>query len=171
MHDSTVHGSDLEVSRDIVAGNDIDNDVNAVAVSALHDLIDEVLFVVIYRHIGPQVLACNLLLFIGDGCENFRGAKSLGQHGRGSADAGGASVDKYRIACFELTALKEIDPYRHEGFRNSRSFLHGKPSWQMYNRPLIRHGVLGISTAWNQRHDLVAGREARDFIAYHRDHT
>ncbi|MCY1301698.1 hypothetical protein D9M70_513230 [compost metagenome] len=117
LHDAPVHGGGLEVPRHIVAGDDVDDDVHALACGGLHHRFDEVLLLVVDRDVGAEAQAGLALLLAAHRGDDLRGAEGLGQHGRGCADAGGATVDQQGLALPEPAALEQVDPDGHEGFR------------------------------------------------------
>lgn len=165
LHDPSVHRRRLVVPRHIVAGNDIDDHIDPATFGAAQHFLDEILLGVVDRQVSAEAQAGLALGLAGDRGKDFRRAEGLAQHGRGGADAGGATVDQQRLAGLEATALEQVDPDGHEGFRQRRRFLHAQAVGQVQGGALVGHRELRVAAAGNQRHHRLADGEAADLAA------
>ena len=68
------------------------------------------------------------------------------------------------VSGLEATALEQVDPDGHEGFRQRRRFLHAQAVGQVQGGALVGHRELRVAAAGNQRHHRLADGEAADLL-------
>ena len=153
---------DGNIGGEILSAHIVEDDIRTGVLLAHH--VGEVLFAIIDADVGTQVRAERKLLGAAGGDRNTS-AERLGQLDRHRADATAAPVDEKRFTMLELAHHEDVGPHRG-------GHLH--ESGRIDEADTVRHSsdlsggdshVLGISTAGEERADLVADLELGDTFA------
>ena len=152
LDEASVHREAIDVPRQVVSANDVENDVDAASRGGLTDGFHEVLRAVIDRDRRAERLACPALL-VGSRGRVRNCTESARELDRCRADAARTAVNENALAFRQPSALKHVRPDGEEGFRNRggvnrveaaryRKALHGR-----------RDAILGVATSGHQGTD------------------
>src|SRR5690606_27636822 len=125
---------------------------------------NEVLGLVVDGDIGAEIPAD--LAFVSTARRrDHTSTEGLGElYGRG-ADAARAAMDEKPVASIEPAALEDVVPDREVGLGHAASLGHGEALGNGERRHLLGDAVFGITTAVDERADLVANLPARHACA------
>ena len=164
QHETAIHSQHLQVALEVVAADDVEDEVDPAPVGRLAGGLDEVDLAIVEGPLGAERLAGRTLLGAARRREH-PGAQRPGQlDGRG-ADAAGAAVHEHRLPGGETAALDHVGP---DGERRLRHRGRLREAEAPGNRQALfgrRTAVLGVAAAGDQRADVVADPPRRHVAA------
>src|SRR5262245_14544674 len=112
-------GEPDEIASDVLASDDIENDVDTAAAGDLLDHVHEIFRAVVDGALRAKLLTGTAFV-VGTGGREHAGAARRGQLDGGCADTARAAVEQRRFAGAEPAAIEDIRPDREKRFGDGR---------------------------------------------------
>src|SRR5262245_50171324 len=167
---TAVDGKRGEIAGNVVAADDIENQIDTLAAGQLLDDVDEIVRAIVDCALGAELFAGAALLVGARGRKHPRAACDR-ELDRGRADAARSAVEQCRFAGAEPSAVEDIRPDGEERFgnRGSRNEVHPSRNWQALDRR--SRAERRVAAARHQRANPIADVPLADAAAEHVDHS
>ena len=167
LQEPAVVAEDAQALGDRLAGERVQDHVDALAVGLLHHLVGEGQRPRVHDVLDADRLQEVSLLGRPGGGEDL-GPRPLGQLDRRQADAAGRRVDQDPLTLFEAGEVIQGVVGRQEGDRDGRRFLERDAGGLLGDEREVG-GCVVAEAERRDRHHLVADGQARDAFAHGRD--
>ena len=164
QHQAALGGERVQVRVEVVAADDVEDHVDAVAAGALFDDFLEGVFVVVDGDVCAEPFGVLALVVAAGGDPDFR-ADQGGDLDGGDADAAAAGVDQDALAGLGAAEGADRGVGGEEDLGDRGGLVPGEGFGDVHRQGLVQRGDLGVAAPAGESVDAVAELEAAHAVA------